>query len=110
MDGFFATLGFGLAALLAVATLVAAWEHWRHTQLSTPRLHEPLPPKAAHVDVDLEQLAAVPAANDQSARQATMSAAWAGMTSPPSPAAVAAMWIETRPMVGLGATSEAESR
>ena len=110
MNGFFVTLGYGLAALLAVATLVAGWEHWRHRHDSLRRFDEPMPAKAAHVDVDLAQLCAPSGSDDQSARQATMSAALAGMASPPAVAPAAAVWIETRPMVGLGVVAEPDFR
>ena len=110
MDGFIVTLGYGLAALLAVAMLVAAIEAWRHRAQSPPRLEVPKPAKAAFVDVDLEQLAAPSAVGDQSARLATMNAAMAGMASPPAKAPAPAPWIETRPMVGLGSVAETDPR
>jgi hypothetical protein len=91
MNGLFSTLGWGFAALVFVSVLVALVEYLR--QVHRPNaLPEPLPRRAAHVDVDL---AVLTPPGDQGERQATLDETLARMARP----TVDPAWIETSPMV-----------
>lgn len=109
MQSFLITLGYGVIALLVVAVLVAWWEHFRRTHLAKADqfLIQPLPQRAAHVDVDLDALPQTTAAQDQAERKATVDAAMARMVRSGS-ATGSSAWTETRPMVGPGVTRERE--
>lgn len=109
MQSFLITLGHGVITLLAMAVVVAGWEHVRRAQLAKnqhPVTELPLP-RAVRIDVNLDTLPQEAAAQEQAERKAVVDAAMARMvrsagrpgTSP---------WIETRPMVGPGVTREAE--
>jgi hypothetical protein len=103
MNGFFSTLGWGLTALVFVSVLVALIEYLREVS-RPPRLPEPLPRRAAHVDVDLTALPEASHATnpgDQGERQATLDETLARMARP----TVDPAWIETSPMV-LGARQQ----
>ena len=100
MESFLITLGYGLAALLGVATTVATWEHWR-SQHRVKALPDPAP-GPTRVDVDLADLSEKRAGNDQEQRQTTVDATMARMTQVAPGGTGAAPWIETRPMVALG--------
>ena len=100
MESFFVALGYGFAALLGVAVVVAVWEHG---QLASTALAEPDPaPRPARVDLDLADLNLPPAGNDQEQRQTAVDTTMARMAQPPPGGTAAAPWIETRPMVALG--------
>lgn len=101
MSTFLATLGWGFLALLSAAVLVAAWEHLR----SKSKLREPLPlrepPRAAHVDLNLDRLTE-PTEGDQAQRKATLGGALDRMAATPADAAAPnreQAWVETGPMV-----------
>ncbi len=103
MSTFLSTLGWGFAALLTVAAVVALWEHgYAHA-----RRHRPLPPpeprRAAHLDVNFDQFAepAHHPSGDQAQRQAALGGAMGRMTTPSAAAARSPVqaWIETEPMV-----------
>lgn len=109
MQSFFLTLGYGLIALLAVSVLVAWWEHVHRSHLLKNQhlTTEPLPARACHVDVNLDALPLLAAAQDQAERKAMVDAAMARMVrSAGMPGA--SSWTETRPMVGPGVTRESE--
>ena len=109
MESFLITLGYGFLALLVAATLVALLEYLRSPQRARLAPAPPVAPRAAHVDIDLAALDATQAAGDTAQRQATVDAALARMVRPaPVAADSQALWIETRPMVGM--TAETESR
>ena len=104
MEQLFATLGYGLAALLGVAALMAMAEHL-HRRAKPPPPAPTLLPQAAVVDVDVDlTLLAAPSPDDQQMRQATVRTAMSRMTRP-APSG----WTETRPMVSSGAAAEPES-
>jgi hypothetical protein len=85
-------------ALVVVAALVAWWEHV--ARAARPRaLPEPATPQPVTVDVSLDALAEAPA-GDAPHRRATLDGA---MTRAAGEANPASAWVETRPMVGLGA-------
>ena len=106
MESFLITIGYGSLALLATAIGVALLEHWRQPQKGRQAPPPAVAQRAAHVDVDLSALDALPPGGDTVQRQATVSAAMARMVQPNSVAAVQEAqevqpsWIETRPMVG----------
>jgi hypothetical protein len=109
MQSFLLTLGYGVIALLAVAVVVAWWEHVQRTQLAKNQhpVTAFVPPRASHVDVNLDELPQAAAAQEQAERKAVIDAAMARMArSAGTPGA--SSWTETRPMVGPGVTREAE--
>lgn len=111
MESFLITVGYGSLALLGTAIGVALLEHWRHPKRGRQSLPLPLAQRAAHVDVDLTALDAVPLGGDALQRQATIHAAMVRMAQSEAVAAVQEpqpSWIETRPMVGM--TPETEPR
>ncbi len=109
MQSFLLTLGYGVIALLAVAVVVAWWEHVQRTQLA--KNQHPVtalgPPRVAHVDVNLDDLPPDAAAREQAERKAVIDAAMARMARGAGTPG-ASSWTETRPMVGPGVTREAE--
>ena len=110
MQSFFLTLGYGVITLLAVSVVVAWWEHFRRSHLAENQRvpTEPLPVRASHVDVNLDELPQRAAAQDHAERKAVVDAAMARMVrSAGMPGA--SSWTETRPMVGPGVTRESES-
>ncbi len=113
MSTFISTLGWGFAALLTVAAVVALWEQaYAHA-----RRHRPLPPpeprRAAHLDLDLDQLPAMADApgGDQAKRQAALGGALGRMAKPPGTDGrhVGQAWIETEPMVAASLQVELPS-
>ena len=106
MQSFFATLGYGTVALLAVAVLVAWWEHWSRAHRAAPFADAPAPPPApVRVDVDLATLDLAPA-TEQQQRQQTVDATLARAARHLGAAESALAWTETRPMVGPGPAVE----
>jgi hypothetical protein len=105
MEPFLMTLVWGFTALLAVAVLVALWEHG-HAQR-----RDELPPVDAHrafyVDVDLDHMP-LPNHGDQAEREAALGGAIGRMSSAPVPAkpSAASGWTETQPMVAPSLTAE----
>ena len=94
MDGIFAWLGFGAAALFVVAVVVAWWEHLgRGTK--PPDDFSSTPPRGMTVDVELDKLQALPP-GDGGRRQQALGGAIARMAGPRR------TWPETTPMVGPG--------
>ncbi len=87
------------AALLAVAVLVAWWEHVVRVSRPAP-LPAPAPRAPSTVDVPLDALGELPAGDAPSRRATLDEAMQRAANEPPS----AAGWVETQPMVGLGAT------
>ena len=109
MESFLTTVGYGSLALLATAIGVALLEHWRHSQKGRQAPPPPAAQRAAHVDVDLSALDALPSGGDAVQRQATVTAAMARMAQPGAVAAASEPqpnWIETRPMVGMSPETE----
>ena len=109
MESFLITVGYGFLALLATAIGVALLEHWRHPQKGSQSPPPPVAQRAAHVDVDLSALDALPSGGDAVQRQATVNAAMARMAQPGAVATVhepQPSWIETRPMVGMSPETE----
>ena len=105
MSSFLATLGYGCAALLGTAVLVAIWEHWRHGHVA--KLPPAPPAGPTEIDVDLTGLNASPMGNDQAQRQMAVDTTLARMSRPPQPQVSGlAPWIETHPMVTLGPAVE----
>ena len=106
MENFFTTLGYGLLALLGVATVVAFWEQWRSRQVAgfLPTL-APSGVAAVHrLDIDLSALEPLHSSSDRVERQATVDGAMQRMARAPTSADDPAFWIETRPMVAPGET------
>ena len=103
MHSFLITLGYGTAALLGVAILVAWWEHWcRVSRARLPHADLPAPPPApVRVDVDLATLDAAPATGQLQLAHA-VGATLARAARPLGVAQSALTWTETRPMVGPG--------
>ncbi len=99
MQGFWLTLGWGLASLLAVSVLVALVEYLRQGA-AVPRAVESPLPRAVKVDLDVDALpadAAPPPA--PSARTPESRAALAEVLQRLQQASPDAPWIETTPMV-----------
>ena len=106
MQSFLVTLGYGTAALLVVAVLVAWWEHWSRAHRAAPFEEAPAPPPApVRLDVDLATLDVAPA-TEQQQRQLTVDATLARAARPLGAAESALAWTETRPMVGPGPAVE----
>jgi len=102
MESLLITLGYGCAALLCVATLVAAWEHWRRRSADGAAPTPTTAPAPIRVDVDLVNLDRQPAASDWAQRQTAVDATLARLAAPAPAASSPAPWIETRPMISLG--------
>jgi hypothetical protein len=113
MTTFLTTLGWGFAALLAVAAVVALWEHGR-ARARTPRaLPPPEPRRAASLDVDLDHVPAglSPLTGDQAQRAAALDVALGRMGMPPGAAVrnTGRAWTETEPMVAASLQVELPS-
>jgi len=111
MNAVFEALALAAASLLAVAVLIACWEHW----FRRIRDHAPLrpeAPRAVSVDLDVDRLPEAPARSDQHARIATLGAAIDAMSRTPadvtSTTPLPGSWIETRPMVLNSTKAETE--
>ncbi len=111
MHSFLVTLGYGFAALLSVAMLVALWEHARRQEVARLPPPLPAPTRAAQVDVDVSMLDAGPPDGDQGLRQTTVDGALQRMSraSPPMARDSRAPWTETRPMVSPGPAIEPQA-
>ena len=109
MQSFLITLVYGAGALLAVAVVVAWWEHVRQSHLAKnePFVPQARPERASRVDVDLTSLPDETAAKDQAERKTTVDEAMARMVRAGGTTG-SSSWTETRPMVGPGVTREAE--
>lgn len=98
MEGFWLTLGWGLAALLAVSVLVALVELLRQGPHPPPPVPAS-PPRAVRVDLDVDALAAgrVPPAGaaDPEARRAALAQVLDRLQQPGPDGP----WDETSPMV-----------
>ena len=105
MMSFLSTLGWGFAALLAVAVAVASWEHLRSKTRKRAPLPGEAPRRVVSLDVDLDRLpegAAGPTAGqgDQAQRAAALDGALGRMGTPPAAARLSGQaWTETQPMV-----------
>lgn len=104
----------GSAVLLAVAVLVACWEHW-FRRIQGPASALPESPRPVSVDLNVDQLPEPSPPGDQHARRATLGAAMDAMARPPADTAAAGAapsslgsWIETRPMVLTSTKTESE--
>jgi len=105
MMSFLSTLGWGFAALLAVAVAVAAWEHLRTKSQNIRAIPPQVPRRAVSLDVNLDRLPDAPdvpalPTGDQARRAAALDSALGRMSTPPSaqqPSGQA--WTETQPMV-----------
>ncbi|KPF42328.1 hypothetical protein IP87_00115 [beta proteobacterium AAP121] len=113
MEAFFSWVGAALGALLAVAVVVAWWEHLVRNARRPAAPPETAPPRAVTVDVPLDTLTAPPP-GDTARRQAALDGALQRMAHPPAAAersADASAWIETEPMVlSPAATPQAEAK
>ncbi len=113
MEAFFSWVGAALGALLAVAVLVAWWEHLTRNNRRPAVLPVAAPARSVSVDVPLDALTP-PTPGDTAERQAALDGALQRMTNTPqAPArsAEAGPWTETEPMVLSSAPApEAEAR
>jgi hypothetical protein len=111
MNAVFEALALGAACLLAVAVLIACWEHW-FRRIQDPAATPPESPRAVTVDLDVDRLPAPPAPTDQGTRRAALGAAMDAMARPPadvtSTTPLPGSWIQTRPMVLTSTKTEAE--
>jgi len=98
MQSLFVTLGYGFLGLLALAVLVAAWEHLQRVHANARAL-QPAAGEASPVDVDLALLAEQPPEGDLALRQ---TAAHGALMRAARPRADNGPWTETRPMVAPG--------
>jgi hypothetical protein len=100
MQGFWLTLGWGLAALLAVSVLVALVEFLRQGSPRPRPVESPLP-RALTVDVDIDapEPDAAPAAGAGTPDTQARRAALAEVLQRLQQAGADAPWIETTPMV-----------
>lgn len=102
MEAFFGWVGAALGALFVAAVAVAWWEHLVRTS-RPPAPPEPVAPRAASVDVQLDALdadqpapAAPPKASDAAERRATLNSAMSRMARAGQDDSA---WTETSPMV-----------
>ncbi|MBP6764536.1 MAG: hypothetical protein KA141_06045 [Rubrivivax sp.] len=110
METVLKAFALGSAVLLAVAVLVACWEHW-FRRIQSPNSALPESPRPVSVDLNVDQLPDSAPPSDQHARRATLGAALDAMARPPADAAAApapGAWIETRPMVLTSTKTESE--
>lgn len=105
MQGFWFTLGWGLASLLAVSVLVAVVEYLRQGAQPRRPVESPMP-RALNIDLDLDALPAeahsavplptpAPPPHDADTRRAALSEVLQRLQQ----AGPEAAWIETTPMV-----------
>ncbi len=106
MQGFWLTLGWGLASLLAVSVLVALVEYLRQGAAPRPAAQSPLP-RALKVDLDVdawpEPAEAAPPPDAETRRVALSEVLQRLQQGGPD-----APWIETTPMI-LAPKSDATS-
>ncbi len=100
MQGFWLTVGWGLASLLAVSVLVALIEFLRQGSARPPAVESPLP-RAMKVDVDIDALPADPPARAAQAVQdpETRRLALSEVLQRLQQGGPEAAWVETTPMV-----------
>lgn len=101
MEAFISWVGAALGALLAVAVLVAWWEHLTRNTRRPAAPPEAAPARAVSVDVPLDALIP-PTPGDTAERQAALDGALQRMATPPQAPARSAepsAWTETEPMV-----------
>jgi hypothetical protein len=97
MQGFWLTVGWGLASLLAVSVLVALVEYLRQGAAPPRPVDSPLP-RALKVDIDVDALPADPPPSpvpDAESRRTALSEVLQRLQQGGPEAA----WIETTPMV-----------
>jgi len=115
MESLLSWIGVFGGALVVVAVAIAWWEHLERSARPAVPMADPQPPRSAKVDVSLDDLTAAPA-GDRVERQATLDVALDRMvrTAPeaakPSAEIIRGPWIDTRPMVQAGATTEESPR
>jgi len=92
------------AALLAVAVLVAWWEHWRGG--AGPQGTHPgqARPRKLNIDIELDQVAERPAFNDAAQRSQALNGTLDRMTQVAS--VPAGGWTDTEPMIGPSLRAE----
>ena len=106
MESLLSWIGVFGGALVVVAVAIAWWEHLeRSVRPAVPA--DPQPLRSAKVDVSLDELATAPA-GDRVERAVALDTAMDRMARP-SAEIIRGPWIDTRPMVQAGATTEEES-
>jgi hypothetical protein len=98
MQGFWFTLGWGLASLMAVSVLVALVEYLRQGAQPRRPVESPLP-RALNIDLDLDAPPPEPASTAQPHDADTRRAALSEVLQRLQQAGPEAAWIETTPMV-----------
>jgi hypothetical protein len=103
MMTFLSTLGWGFAALLAVAVAVALWEYLQTKSRKPAQLPPAEPRRAVSLDVDLDRLPEGDSrtAGDQAQRAAALDGALGRMSRPSGAPSgnTGQAWTETQPMV-----------
>lgn len=106
MESLLSWIGVFGGALVVVAVAIAWWEHLERTARPVP-VADPQPPRSAKVDVSLDELTTTPA-GDRVEREVVLDVALDRMARP-SAEIIRGPWIDTRPMVQAGTTTEEES-
>jgi hypothetical protein len=97
MNGFLHWLLSGAASLVLVAVVVAWWEHLGRAAAQHDA-KQPLPPRLATVDVELDALVALgQGTGDVYERRQTLDGAMARMAG-----VAGSAWTDTAPMIGIG--------
>ncbi len=108
MESLLSWIGVFGGALVVVAVAIAWWEHLERNARPLAPPADPQPLRSAKVDVSLDELAAAPA-GDRVEREVALDAALDRMARP-SAEIIRGPWIDTRPMVQGGATTEESPR